>query len=593
VTVSPSAIGPAEAFGQALVYVVQDYPSTILATPDLVAYYRLDEPSGATANDSGPNNHDGTYQGSPDLDLAGAISGNAAVDFENNTGYITVAHHADFSLSEITIEFWLKIPATAATGYLPVLAKKGYYSATNGDNYSFYVYYDSGADTVKIECYWGTGAGANLATTTAVSVNNDWHHYVITISDTDQAMRAYIDTVLQTTSTAYNPGLDSLADSFNTKPLTIGQTWEDNDDPEGSADGHLEAALDEVSIYGRVLSAAEVASHYAAASFSGGAQSISPSGIASEEAFGAPLLTLYVSPSGIPSDEAFGDPALTPGAVTISPTGIASEEAFGTALIQLYIVPAGIGSDEAFGNSTITPGAVTISPNGISSAEAFGDHVISPGAVTISPASISSEEAFGDHLVSLGGVIISPAGIASAEAFGDPTLSPGAVVIAPVSIDSLEAFGDHVLSSGFIVSPSGIPSEEAFGAQTLVPGAVTILPAGIGSAEAFGGPALQLFINPSAIPSEEAFGSPTLASAVVISPEGIISLEAFGSHTLQPGSIVIQPTGIASSEAFGLLVVTAAGQAVLLLDSRTFIVSIVDDRSHTVTIIDDRSFTED
>lgn len=82
--------------------------------------------------------------------------------------------------------------------------------------------------------------------------------------------------------------------------------------------------------------------------------------------------TQTVSPSGIASAEAFGTAALS-AVITVSPTGIASGEAFGTALVNDGAVrPAGIASAQAFGTATITPGPVTLSPTGIGSAENFG-----------------------------------------------------------------------------------------------------------------------------------------------------------------------------------------------------------------------------
>jgi hypothetical protein len=54
--------------------------------------------------------------------------------------------------------------------------------------------------------------------------------------------------------------------------------------------------------------------------------------------------TQNITPSGIASTNAFGTPSVSPGAVNISPTGIASTNAFGTA--------------------TVSPGAVNIAPSG-------------------------------------------------------------------------------------------------------------------------------------------------------------------------------------------------------------------------------------
>lgn len=106
-------------------------------------------------------------------------------------------------------------------------------------------------------------------------------------------------------------------------------------------------------------------------------QSITPSGISSEEAFGSDTVSVgavTIAPSGIASLEAFGTATITPGAVSIAPSGIASAEAFGTAAISLGtsdILPSSIGTSEAFGSASLAS-VVSIAPSGIASAEAFG-----------------------------------------------------------------------------------------------------------------------------------------------------------------------------------------------------------------------------
>lgn len=129
----------------------------------------------------------------------------------------------------------------------------------------------------------------------------------------------------------------------------------------------------------------------------------------------------------ITSGEAVGSHILTPGPVTVSPSGIASAEAFGTARLDLNIGPAGaIASAEAFGTDVITPGAVTISPTGIVSAEALGTPVV--GGDIAGAGGIGSAEAFGAPTISVGPVTISPSGIPSAEAFGSDTITGGVVL---------------------------------------------------------------------------------------------------------------------------------------------------------------------
>lgn len=145
----------------------------------------------------------------------------------------------------------------------------------------------------------------------------------------------------------------------------------------------------------------------------GATATVSPTGIASAEAFGTATLTrsqvASATATGIASAEAFGTATLTrTGLATVSPTGIASEEAFGTAAltrIQVSAVTAtGIASAEAFGTATVSRvDQQSIVVTGIASAEAFGTPVASLIAGVV-PTGIASSETFGTATFTKDGV---------------------------------------------------------------------------------------------------------------------------------------------------------------------------------------------
>lgn len=115
------------------------------------------------------------------------------------------------------------------------------------------------------------------------------------------------------------------------------------------------------------------------------------------------------------------------------------------------ISPSGIASAEAFGTATILIGAVTIQVTGIASAEVFGTPTITVGGVTIQVSGIASAEAFGTATIVAGAVIISVTGIPSDEAFGTPDITqtaPIVVIISPLGIPSEEAFGTPRIGVG-------------------------------------------------------------------------------------------------------------------------------------------------
>lgn len=222
-------------------------------------------------------------------------------------------------------------------------------------------------------------------------------------------------------------------------------------------------------------------------------------------------------------------------AQTVSPSAIATGEAFGTAQLNQQVVASGIATAEAFGTSKVNQSIVAAA---ITSAEAFGTAELTQGVggQTVTASAIDSEEALGTPQLNLK---ISPDAIASTETFGTSKLN---LQLNPTGIQTAEALGAP--SANFTISMSGIASTETFGSPAL---GLMISPSGIASAEASGTAQLNLQVSPTGISSEEAFGTPELPSGG-ITPSGIASLEAFGTpklnRTLPAGSI-------ASAEAFG------------------------------------------
>ena len=278
---------------------------------------------------------------------------------------------------------------------------------------------------------------------------------------------------------------------------------------------------------------------------------VAPVGIASAEAFGVAGVTAggAVAPTGIAGAEAFGEPAVSAGS-GLSPTGIASAEAFGAAsvLANASIVPIGVASAEAFGAASVTAGAV-VSPAGVASAEAFGVPSATQGG-DIAPAGIPSLETFGGASI-VADAVVAPTGVASGEAFGAPVLS-SVVTLAPPAISSAESFGLAAVALLASVG-AGIPSGEAFGAAAV---GHSVGASGIPSAEAFGVAGASLEVQHAGVAPGEAFGMASVAAGSVVSPAGVASGEVFGVPGIEIAGTVA-PSGIASLEAFGDAAVSA------------------------------------
>jgi hypothetical protein len=203
------------------------YRNAILADNPL-AYWELDETSGTNAADSSGNGFDGTYTAPYTLGQASAYANlNTAVDF-GESGLVTLADNLG-NHSQVTVEAWIKMDA-----------RQGFI-------------YDSGDFALGVN---GAGEivhhmdanGPPDSTTFPPLVVDTWYYLAATYdADVADATFFYLDGVLQTTEDAHENGLDAI--------LGVGTLGDEFD-----------GLIDEVAIYDSVLSPAQIAAHYAAAS---------------------------------------------------------------------------------------------------------------------------------------------------------------------------------------------------------------------------------------------------------------------------------------------------------------------------------------
>ena len=205
-----------------------------------------------------------------------------------------------------------------------------------------------------------------------------------------------------------------------------------------------------------------------------------------EVSFTSSAVTL--SPSGIASAEAFGTATAT-ATLIASPGGIASAEALGAAAVSTVLTasPAAIASGEAFGTAAATA-TLTVSPSGIATGESLGSPAVSY-ILTASPSGIASGETFGTPAMS-GTLTATADGIATEEAFGTPFTTGSPVVATAVGIGTLEVFGTPTANKRLTTFPSGIATAVALGtpAVSITPAAVHAIAVAIASLEVFGSP---------------------------------------------------------------------------------------------------------
>lgn len=110
----------------------------------------------------------------------------------------------------------------------------------------------------------------------------------------------------------------------------------------------------------------------------------------------------------IPSAGVFNE-IIPSGGTTITPTGIASAEAFGTAnlVIPQVLLPVGVSSLEALGSHVVLTGGIVLEPTSITSGELLGTpNIIFAQIVSVS--GIDSEEAFGVAMIQDGVAVVIP-----------------------------------------------------------------------------------------------------------------------------------------------------------------------------------------
>lgn len=211
-----------------------------------IGFWRLGEASGTVAIDQVGLN-DGTYTGTPTLDVVGAIDSDTdkAVTFNGTTQYVNVGDIALFDF-EYNLPFsasaWFK---TTTANYQVIIAKQDHLTPYAG--WGLMV-----MNTGEISFYLiNTPTGVNLIdtkTTAATWADGVWHHVVATYDGSTNAsgVTIYVDGVSEAVTTVY----DTLSATIvNTNPVNIGAR--------NNAGFFFNGSIDEPAIFDYELSATQ------------------------------------------------------------------------------------------------------------------------------------------------------------------------------------------------------------------------------------------------------------------------------------------------------------------------------------------------
>lgn len=221
---------------------------------NLVSYWKLEEGTGTRVDSHGSNNLTGTTRGA----VTGKI--NNGEDFERTSSdYLTIADASQTGLDlsgDLSFSFWLKLeelPSVSATVFRFLDKQNG------GTTRSYTICSNNNvANSIECECY-GDGTTANRrigsapANTFGVGDVGFWRHIVVTFDVDTGNWLIYKDGISQTITTNNAGTVASIYNSTNA--FTIGARSD-------GTTGYLDGVMDEVGVWSRTLSGAEVTELY-------------------------------------------------------------------------------------------------------------------------------------------------------------------------------------------------------------------------------------------------------------------------------------------------------------------------------------------
>ena len=228
---------PADSYGRA---VFTDGPDS---------YWRLDEPTGTVAGDTSGNGTTAVYGTGVTRGAAGPITGttSTAVTLSGTGSGVISASKAVDTPSTYSTELWFDTRTTSGGKLI------GFGSSQTGDSGSYdkHVYMTNGGQLV-----FGTYNGGTVTVTSPRTYNDGaWHHMVATQGPGGMAL--YVDGAL-------------VASNNVTTSQAYGGYWRVGGDnlggwPNQPRSGYFAGSVDEAAVYPTVLTAAQVAAHFTAA----------------------------------------------------------------------------------------------------------------------------------------------------------------------------------------------------------------------------------------------------------------------------------------------------------------------------------------
>lgn len=225
-----------------------DYQTTILADQP-VGYWRLGEGRGAAAAD-GAGGNAGRVAGGVTLGVPGAVEGdpNTAMQFNGTDGYVEAADNADLDpTGDLSLEVWAKPAALDSATH--AIVHKGDGPSSESWQYRLTVH---STNQWRGCLYTGAGENSDICLVAPTPPSTDaWTYLVLTRSGSTVTL--YVNGIGVATTTTIATNLTTTTGS-----LAIGRM-------SGTAMQYFNGGIDEVAVYNKALTAAQVRDHYRAA----------------------------------------------------------------------------------------------------------------------------------------------------------------------------------------------------------------------------------------------------------------------------------------------------------------------------------------
>ncbi|MHC4756335.1 MAG: LamG domain-containing protein, partial [Planctomycetota bacterium] len=236
-------------FFTGIIFFILSCPAWADPIPGLISHWKLDETSGGIAYDSVGSN-DGTVYNA--LWTAGYFDG--GLDFDGDGDYVDCGNDpsVNFDLNDggFSIFAWIKMASYEDFGDVRAIVVKG---DTTGNQQGYQAYY--------LEVLWDGKLRAQLddgpqpcifANSNNIILLDQWYFVGFTAEKASDGLKIYIDGTLENTGDASD--IDDVGNE--SENLFIGRPEDDHND------WFFDGIIDDVRIYNRALSAAEVSQLY-------------------------------------------------------------------------------------------------------------------------------------------------------------------------------------------------------------------------------------------------------------------------------------------------------------------------------------------